>query len=66
MMGVLNSAVAAAILPACWENKVMVLGVASSDTLVELPHDGYFVRTQPHTVLQGHKLAEIAQDAGAE
>lgn len=66
IMGNLNSAVTAAMMPVAWENKVMVLAVAGSDSLVELPHQGYFVRTQPHTVLQGVRLAEVAQSVDAK
>jgi branched-chain amino acid transport system substrate-binding protein len=60
VMGLWASAVAAPVLPVCWDNKVMALGIASSDSLVDLPTQGYFVRTQPHTALQGARFAEFA------
>ncbi|MEA2878990.1 MAG: branched-chain amino acid transport system substrate-binding protein [Hyphomicrobiales bacterium] len=65
IMSVWASAVGSAVLPLCWENKVMLLGISAADTLAELPHQGYFVRTQPHTVLQARQFAKfiLAQNA---
>ena len=64
-MSVWASAVGTAVLPLCWENKVMMLGDLGADTIAELPHQGYFVRTQPHTVLQARQFANfiLAQNA---
>lgn len=59
IMSVWASAVGSAVLPLCWENKVMLLGISAADTLAELPHQGYFVRTQPHTVLQARQFAKF-------
>src|SRR3954451_19164732 len=65
IMSVWASAVGTAVLPLCWENKVMLLGISAADTLAELPHQGYFVRTQPHTELQGKEFGRfvLAQNA---
>ncbi len=65
LMSVWASAVGTAVLPLCWENKVMMLAISAADTLADLPHQGYFVRTQPHTVLQGRQFAKfiLAQKA---
>jgi branched-chain amino acid transport system substrate-binding protein len=60
IMSVWASAVGSAVVPLCWENKVMLLGIAAADTIAELPHQGYFVRTQPHTALQGEQFAKFA------
>jgi len=60
IMSVWASAVGNAVLPLCWENKVMMLAIAAADTIAELPHQGYFVRTQPHTALQGEQFAAFA------
>jgi len=60
IMSVWASAVGTAVLPLCWENKVMMLAIAAADTIAELPHQGYFVRTQPHTALQGEQFAKFA------
>ena len=65
IMSVWASAVGTAVLPMCWENKVMMLAISAADTIAELPHQGYFVRTQPHTVLQAKQFAKfiLAQNA---
>lgn len=60
IMSVWASAVGSAVLPLCWENKVMMLAIAAADTIAELPHQGYFIRTQPHTALQGEQFAQFA------
>ena len=49
IMSVWASAVGTAVLPLCWENKVMMLAISAADSIAALPHQGYFVRTQPHT-----------------
>ena len=66
IMSVWASAVGSAVLPLCWENKVMLLGISAADTLAELPHQGYFVRTQPHTVLQGKQFAKFILSQNAK
>ena len=60
IMSVWASAVGTAVLPLCWENKVMMLAISAADTIAELPHQGYFVRTQPHTALQSEQFAQFA------
>jgi branched-chain amino acid transport system substrate-binding protein len=66
IMSVWASAVGTAVLPLCWENKVMMLAISAADTIAELPHQGYFVRTQPHTVLQAEQFAKFTLDAKAK
>jgi branched-chain amino acid transport system substrate-binding protein len=66
IMSVWASAVGTAVLPLCWENKVMMLAIAAADTIALLPHQGYFVRTQPHTELQGREFAKFAIRVGAK
>jgi branched-chain amino acid transport system substrate-binding protein len=66
IMSVWASAVGTAVLPLCWENKVMLLGISAADTLALLPHQGYFVRTQPHTELQGKEFARFALSVGSK
>jgi branched-chain amino acid transport system substrate-binding protein len=60
IMSVWASAVGSAVVPLCWENKVMLLGISAADSIAALPHQGYFVRTQPHTELQGKEFARFA------
>jgi branched-chain amino acid transport system substrate-binding protein len=66
IMSVWASAVGTAVLPLCWENKVMMLAICAADTIALLPHQGYFVRTQPHTELQGQQFANFAIRHGAK
>ena len=66
IMSVWASAVGTAVLPLCWENKVMVLGISAADSLALLPHQGYFVRTQPHTDLQGREFGRFILAQGAK
>jgi branched-chain amino acid transport system substrate-binding protein len=66
IMSVWASAVGTAVLPLCWENKVMMLAISAADSLALLPHQGYFVRTQPHTVLQGQEFGRIALGMGTK
>src|SRR5437868_11959610 len=66
IMSVWASAVGTAVLPLCWENKVMMLAISAADSLALLPHQGYFVRTQPHTELQGKEFGRVALAMGAK
>src|SRR5947207_14190717 len=66
IMSVWASAVGTAVLPLCWENKVMMLAISAADSIAALPHQGYFVRTQPHTELQGKEFGRFALALGAK
>jgi branched-chain amino acid transport system substrate-binding protein len=66
IMSVWASAVGTAVLPQCWENKVMMLAISAADSLALLPHQGYFVRTQPHTELQGKEFGRVILAHGAK
>jgi branched-chain amino acid transport system substrate-binding protein len=59
IMGTWASAVTTAVAPLCWESKTFLTTVSGSDTITQLPHQGYLVRTQPNTHLQIGKLAEF-------
>jgi len=59
IMGTWASAVTTAVAPLCWESKVFLTTVSGSDTITQLPHQGYLIRTQPNTHLQIGKLAEF-------
>lgn len=64
--GVWSSAVAMPTLPICWQNKVAMLGIAASDTLAELPHQGYFLRTYVPVSLQGKAIGQFGLARGAK
>ena len=66
IMSVWASAVGSAVLPLCWENKVMMLAISAADSIAALPHQGYFVRTQPHTELQGKEFGRFILGQGAK
>jgi len=59
IMGTWASAVTTAVAPLCWESKTFLTTVSGSDTITQLPHQGYLIRTQPNTNLQIGKLAEF-------
>ncbi|MDB5510698.1 MAG: amino acid transporter substrate-binding protein [Enterovirga sp.] len=64
--GVWSSGVAMPTLPICWQNKVAMLGIAASDTLAELPHQGYFLRTYVPVSLQGREIGRFGLSKGAK
>jgi branched-chain amino acid transport system substrate-binding protein len=59
IMGTWASAVTTAVAPLCWESKTFLTTVSGSDTITQLPHLGFLVRTQPNTHLQIGKLGEF-------
>jgi ABC-type branched-subunit amino acid transport system substrate-binding protein len=59
VMGTWASAVTTAVAPLCWESKTFLTTVSGSDTITQLPHQGYLIRTQPNTNLQIGKLGDF-------
>jgi branched-chain amino acid transport system substrate-binding protein len=66
VMGTWASAVTTAVAPLCWESKTFLTTVSGSDTITQLPHQGYLVRTQPNTHLQMAKLGAFVLSLGAK
>src|SRR5205823_1582629 len=66
IMGTWASAVTTAVAPLCWESKTFLTTVSGSDTITQLPHQGYLIRTQPNTNLQIGKLGEFILSLGAK
>lgn len=64
IMGTWASAVTAAVAPVCWESKTFLTTVSGADSITQLPHQGYLIRTQPNTRLQNGKHAEFIADLG--
>jgi branched-chain amino acid transport system substrate-binding protein len=56
----------AAVAPLCWESKTFLATVSGADSITLLPHQGYLIRTQPNTELQGRKYGEFALELGAK
>jgi branched-chain amino acid transport system substrate-binding protein len=65
IIGTWASSVTTAVAPLCWESKTFLATVSGADSITALPHQGYLVRTQPNTTLQGRKFAEFALQLGA-
>jgi branched-chain amino acid transport system substrate-binding protein len=59
IMGTWASAVTTAVAPLCWESKTFLTTVSGSDSITQLPHQGYLIRTQPNTHLQIGKLGDF-------
>jgi branched-chain amino acid transport system substrate-binding protein len=66
IMGTWASAVTTAVAPLCWESKTFLTTVSGADSITLLPHQGYLIRTQPNTRLQGRKFGEYAIERGAK
>jgi branched-chain amino acid transport system substrate-binding protein len=66
VIGTWASAVTTAVAPLCWENKVMLFTVSGADSITKLPHQGYIIRTQPNTLLQGTRAAEYLAAHGSK
>ena len=66
IMGTWASAVTTAVAPLCWESKTFLTTTSGADSITLLPHQGYLIRTQPNTMLQGRKFGEYAVEKGAK
>lgn len=66
ILGTWASSVTTAVAPLCWESKTMLCTVSGADSITALPHQGYLVRTQPNTTLQGRKFGEFALEQGGK
>ncbi|MFI5013109.1 MAG: ABC transporter substrate-binding protein [Hyphomicrobiales bacterium] len=64
IMGTWASAVTTAVAPVCWESKTFLTTVSGADSITQLPHQGYLIRTQPNTQLQGAKHCEFIAALG--
>ncbi|SMC48920.1 ABC transporter substrate-binding protein [Rhizobium sp. RU36D] len=66
IIGTWASSVTTAVAPICWESKTMLLTVSGADAITTLPHQGFIIRTQPTTILQGRKFGEFAVEQGVK
>ena len=66
IMGTWASAVTTAVAPLCWESRTMLFTVSGADSITQLPHQGFIIRTQPNSTLQVTKLAEFLGQRGAK
>ena len=66
IIGTWASTVTTAVAPLCWESKTFLTTVSGADTITQLPHQGYLVRTQPNSVLQGLAFVQLARKIGVK
>jgi branched-chain amino acid transport system substrate-binding protein len=64
IMGTWASAVTSAVAPVCWESKTFLCTVSGADSITQLPHQGYIIRTQPNSKLQATAHAEFIAGMG--
>ncbi len=65
IMGTWASSVTTAVAPLCWESKTMLCTVSGADSITQLPHQGFLVRTQPNSTLQIRRSTEYMLSLGA-
>jgi branched-chain amino acid transport system substrate-binding protein len=66
ILGTWASSVTTAVAPLCWESKTFLCTTSGADSITALPHQGYLIRTQPTTTLQGRKFGEFAIAQGGK
>ncbi len=64
LMGTWASAVTSAVAPVCWESKTFLTTVSGADSITQLPHQGFLIRTQPNSQLQGKAHATFIASMG--
>lgn len=64
IIGTWASTVTTAVAPLCWESRTFLTTVSGADTITQMPHQGYLVRTQPNSVLQGQAFVQLARKLG--
>jgi branched-chain amino acid transport system substrate-binding protein len=64
ILGTWASAVTSAVAPVCWESKTFIMTVSGADSITQLPHQGFLVRTQPTSKLQALAHASYIADLG--
>lgn len=66
IMGTWASSVTTAVAPLCWESKTFLTTTSGADSITQLPANGFLIRTQPTTALQGSKFGGFALELGAK
>ncbi|UFN49777.1 ABC transporter substrate-binding protein [Roseomonas sp. OT10] len=64
IIGTWASSVTTAVAPVCWQSGTFLATVSGADSITQLPHQGFLIRTQPNTTLQGRKFGEFALEIG--
>ena len=66
IMGTWASSVTTAVAPLCWESKTFLCTVSGADSITQLPHQGFLIRTQPNSTLQVTRVGEFILSLGAK
>ena len=66
IVGTFASAGTVAIEPLCFDSKTFLATVSGADAVTQMKSDGFLIRTQPNTTLQGRKFGEYALEAGGK
>jgi len=66
IMGTWASSVTTAVAPLCWESKTFLCTVSGADSITQLPHHGFLIRTQPNSTLQVTRVGEFILSLGAK
>jgi branched-chain amino acid transport system substrate-binding protein len=66
IIGTWASSVTTAVAPLCWDSKTFLATVSGADSITQLPHQGYLIRTQPTSELQGRKFGAFALELGVQ
>lgn len=66
ILGTWASAVTAAVAPVCWESKTFLMTVSGADSITQLPHQGFLIRTQPTSKLQATAHGEFILSQGGK
>ena len=64
IVGTWASSVTTAVAPLCWESKTFLTTVSGADAITLLPHQGYILRTQPNSDMQGRGFAALIKQLG--
>jgi len=64
IVGTWASSVTTAVAPLCWESKTFLTTVSGADAITLLPHQGYILRTQPNSDMQGRGFAAQIKQLG--
>ena len=65
IIGTWASSVTTAVAPLCWESKTFLCTVSGADSITQLPHQGFLIRTQPNSTLQVARSGEFMLSLGA-
>lgn len=66
VMGTWASSVTSAVAPVCWQSQTFLTCTSGANSITQLPHQGYIIRTEPISQLQSQKMAEYMLELGAK